>query len=96
MDGSYEPVQEIGAALDRLQAETALDIPIHADAASDGFSFDLADAFSNRTKNARDHLSGASTTSSRLIGNANTKDCHYAIRRLPQGLRHQLEVCYRS
>ena len=37
MDGSYEPVQEIGAALDRLQTETGLDIPIHVDAASGGF-----------------------------------------------------------
>jgi glutamate decarboxylase len=36
-DGSYEPVKEIAAALDRLQAETGLDIPIHVDAASGGF-----------------------------------------------------------
>jgi glutamate decarboxylase len=36
-DGSYEPVAEIAAALDRLQAETGLDIPIHVDAASGGF-----------------------------------------------------------
>jgi glutamate decarboxylase len=33
----YEPVAEIAAALDRLQAETGLDIPIHVDAASGGF-----------------------------------------------------------
>ena len=33
----YEPVAEIGAALDKLQAETGLDIPIHVDAASGGF-----------------------------------------------------------
>ncbi len=36
-DGSYEPVQEIGAALDRLQEEKGLDIPIHVDGASGGF-----------------------------------------------------------
>lgn len=36
-DGSYEPIQEIGAALDRLQTEQGLDIPIHVDAASGGF-----------------------------------------------------------
>src|SRR6201985_487656 len=33
----YEPVQEISAALDRLQAETGLDIPIHVDGASGAF-----------------------------------------------------------
>jgi glutamate decarboxylase len=33
----YEPVAEIAAALDRLQAETGLDVPIHVDAASGGF-----------------------------------------------------------
>ncbi|GAA0704935.1 glutamate decarboxylase [Kitasatospora atroaurantiaca] len=33
----YEPVAEIAAELDRLQAETGLDIPIHVDAASGGF-----------------------------------------------------------
>ena len=36
-DGSYEPVKEIAAALDRLQAEKGLDIPVHVDAASGGF-----------------------------------------------------------
>ena len=36
-DGSYEPVREIAAALDRLQADTGLDIPLHVDAASGGF-----------------------------------------------------------
>ncbi len=36
-DGSYEPVAEIAAALDRLQAEQGLDVPIHVDAASGGF-----------------------------------------------------------
>ncbi|MFT9252037.1 MAG: glutamate decarboxylase [Acetobacter okinawensis] len=34
----YEPVAEIAAALDKLQAETGLDIPIHVDAASGGFT----------------------------------------------------------
>jgi glutamate decarboxylase len=37
MDGSYEPVREISAALDRLQAERGPDIPVHVDAASGGF-----------------------------------------------------------
>jgi len=36
-DGSYEPVAEIAAALDRLQLDTGLDVPIHVDAASGGF-----------------------------------------------------------
>jgi glutamate decarboxylase len=36
-DGSYEPVKEISAALDGLQAERGLDIPLHVDAASGGF-----------------------------------------------------------
>jgi glutamate decarboxylase len=37
MDGSYEPVQAISQALDRLQAERGIDIPVHVDAASGGF-----------------------------------------------------------
>jgi len=36
-DGSYEPVQEINAALDALQQEKGWDIPIHVDGASGGF-----------------------------------------------------------
>jgi glutamate decarboxylase len=36
-DGSYEPIKEISDALDRLQSEQGLDIPIHVDAASGGF-----------------------------------------------------------
>jgi glutamate decarboxylase len=36
-DGSYEPVEEIAAALDALQRERELDIPMHVDAASGGF-----------------------------------------------------------
>ena len=36
-DGSYEPVQEISAALDALQAEKGIDVPLHVDAASGGF-----------------------------------------------------------
>ncbi len=35
--GRYEPVREIAAALDRIQEQTGLDIPIHVDAASGGF-----------------------------------------------------------
>ncbi|GII91367.1 glutamate decarboxylase [Sinosporangium siamense] len=34
---AYEPVADIAAALDDLQRETGLDIPIHVDAASGGF-----------------------------------------------------------
>ena len=34
---AYEPVAEIAAALDKFQAETGLDVPIHVDAASGGF-----------------------------------------------------------
>ena len=37
MDGSYEPVAEIAAALDSLQRKTGLDIPVHVDGASGGF-----------------------------------------------------------
>ncbi len=33
----YEPVHEVSDALDKLQQETGLDIPIHVDAASGGF-----------------------------------------------------------
>ncbi len=36
-DGSYEPVADICAALDKLQADTGLDIPVHVDGASGGF-----------------------------------------------------------
>jgi len=37
MDGSYEPVREIAAELDALQAAKGCDIPIHVDGASGGF-----------------------------------------------------------
>ena len=36
-DGSYEPVREIAAALDTLQSERGIDVPVHVDAASGGF-----------------------------------------------------------
>jgi glutamate decarboxylase len=36
-DGSYEPVKEIAAALDRFEQETGIDVPMHVDAASGGF-----------------------------------------------------------
>jgi glutamate decarboxylase len=36
-DGSYEPVAEISAALDALQSDRGLDVPMHVDAASGGF-----------------------------------------------------------
>jgi len=35
--GMYEPVRELAAALDRIQAETGLDVPIHVDGASGAF-----------------------------------------------------------
>jgi glutamate decarboxylase len=35
--GAYEPVQEVSAALDKLQADTGLDVPMHVDGASGGF-----------------------------------------------------------
>ena len=37
MDGSYEPVLQINAELDRLQATAGHDVPIHVDGASGGF-----------------------------------------------------------
>jgi glutamate decarboxylase len=36
--GVYEPVQELSEALDQLQADTGLDVDIHVDAASGGFT----------------------------------------------------------
>src|SRR5947209_2579379 len=36
-DGSYEPVKEIAAALDRLEGDRGVYVPIHVDAASGGF-----------------------------------------------------------
>jgi glutamate decarboxylase len=36
-DGSYEPVKEIALALDRLESDRGLNVPIHVDAASGGF-----------------------------------------------------------
>jgi glutamate decarboxylase len=36
-DGSYEPVEEICAALDQLEKDTGLNIPVHVDGASGGF-----------------------------------------------------------
>jgi len=37
MDGSYEPVLQISQELDRLQASSGHDVPIHVDGASGGF-----------------------------------------------------------
>jgi glutamate decarboxylase len=36
-DGSYEPVKEIADALDKLESDTGLNVPLHVDAASGGF-----------------------------------------------------------
>ncbi|MBV9809747.1 MAG: glutamate decarboxylase [Solirubrobacterales bacterium] len=36
-DGSYEPVKEIAAALDKLEEDTGCYVPIHVDGASGGF-----------------------------------------------------------
>ncbi|MET8474382.1 glutamate decarboxylase [Streptomyces sp. NPDC006422] len=35
-DGSYEPIAELCAALDRLQEKTGIDVPVHVDGASGG------------------------------------------------------------
>src|SRR3954452_14038391 len=43
-DGIYEPVAEIAAALDKLEADTGLDIPMHVDGASGGFVAPFVDA----------------------------------------------------
>jgi glutamate decarboxylase len=37
MDGTYEPVQDICAALDSYQARSGVSVPVHVDAASGGF-----------------------------------------------------------
>jgi glutamate decarboxylase len=37
MDGSYEPIQEICAALDDYEAQSGVSVPVHVDAASGGF-----------------------------------------------------------
>jgi glutamate decarboxylase len=36
-DGSYEPIAEIADALDALESERGIDVPLHVDAASGGF-----------------------------------------------------------
>jgi glutamate decarboxylase len=36
-DGSYEPIADICAALDKYQADSGFDIPVHVDGASGGF-----------------------------------------------------------
>ena len=36
-DGSYEPIKEIAAALDQLERDRGVDVPLHVDAASGGF-----------------------------------------------------------
>ncbi len=36
-DGSYEPIKEIADALDKLEADRGLSVPLHVDAASGGF-----------------------------------------------------------
>ena len=36
-DGSYEPVKEIAEALDQLESDKGLNVPLHVDAASGGF-----------------------------------------------------------
>jgi glutamate decarboxylase len=36
-DGSYEPIKEIAAALDQLERDSGLYVPMHVDAASGGF-----------------------------------------------------------
>ncbi len=36
-DGSYEPIEDICGALDRLESDRGIDVPVHVDAASGGF-----------------------------------------------------------
>jgi glutamate decarboxylase len=36
-DGSYEPIKDIAAALDQLEADKGCNVPLHVDAASGGF-----------------------------------------------------------
>jgi glutamate decarboxylase len=36
-DGSYEPIKDIAAALDQLEADNGCNVPLHVDAASGGF-----------------------------------------------------------
>jgi glutamate decarboxylase len=36
-DGAYEPVEEICAALDRFEADSGIDVPVHVDGASGAF-----------------------------------------------------------
>jgi len=36
-DGSYEPIADICAVLDKYQADTGIDVPVHVDGASGGF-----------------------------------------------------------
>jgi glutamate decarboxylase len=43
-DGSYEPVQQICAALDAFEAESGIDVPVHVDGASGGFVAPFVDA----------------------------------------------------
>jgi glutamate decarboxylase len=43
-DGSYEPVAEICAALDDLEAKTGIDVPVHVDGASGAFVAPFIDA----------------------------------------------------
>ena len=52
-DGSYEPVEEICAALDDLQERTGLDIPVHVDGASGAFVAPFADPDSRGTSGCR-------------------------------------------
>ena len=40
--GMYEPVEQISAALDRIQADTGLDVKIHVDGASGGMKIGRA------------------------------------------------------
>jgi glutamate/tyrosine decarboxylase-like PLP-dependent enzyme len=48
--GAYEPVADMAAALDKLQAGTGRDVDIHVDAASGGFLDDVRDAVAHFRK----------------------------------------------
>ena len=69
----YEPVKALAGALDALQRDVGLDIPIHVDAASGGFVApfiqpDLEWDFSVRASNPSTHR--ATNTASRRSGSA--------------------------
>ena len=52
-DGSYEPVAEICAALDKFEQDSGIDVPVHVDGASGGISRRSSTPTSSGTSNCR-------------------------------------------